>query len=119
MNKKLIRFLLVLAYSIPYGYLAMNGDATSGTMIFYGLMVIGFGLLYKVVVRAREPSLLIIGNILSFITSYIFTNRDLPPEEWGWYFKPLTPISLLILITVVSFIIQILLVFNSNKNIDK
>ncbi len=31
MNKKLIKFLMLMAYCIPYGYLAMNGDATSGT----------------------------------------------------------------------------------------
>jgi len=33
MNKKLIKFLMLMAYFILYGYLAMKGDATSGTMI--------------------------------------------------------------------------------------
>lgn len=116
MDKKLMRILILLAYSIPYGYLAMNGDATSGTMIFYGLMIMGFSLLYKVIVKTREISLLIIGNILSFITSYFFTLRNLSSKEWSSYFKPFTPLGLLVLISIISFIIQILLAYQSRKN---
>jgi len=90
MNKKLIKFLMLMAYCIPYGYLAMNGDATSGTMIFYGFMIIGFGTLCRTAIKTHNTIILIIGNILSFISSYLFTLRNLP-EEWGWYFKPFTP----------------------------
>lgn len=106
MNKKLIKFLMLMAYCIPYGYLAMKGDATSGTMIFYGFMIIGFGILCRTAIRTHNTIILIIGNILSFISSYLFTLRNLP-EEWSWYFKPFTPVGLLVLITIVSFIIQI------------
>ena len=106
MNKKLIKFLMLMAYCIPYGYLAINGDATSGTMIFYGFMIIGFGILCGTAIRTHNTIILIAGNILSFISSYLFTLRNLP-EEWGRYFKPFTPVGLLVLITIISFIIQI------------
>ena len=106
MNKKLIKLLMLMAYCIPYGYLAMKGDASSGTIIFYGFMIIGFGILCRIAIRTHNTLILVIGNILSFISSYLFTLRKLP-EEWNWYFKPFTPIGLLILITIVSFIIQI------------
>ncbi len=114
MNKQLIRVLMLLAYSVPYGYLAMKGDATSGTMIFYGFMIIGFGILCGTAIRTHNTIILIAGNILSFISSYLFVQRNLP-EEWSGYFKPFTNTGLLLLITIVSFIIQILFIFGFNK----
>lgn len=116
MNEKSIKVLMLLVYSVPYVYLAMKGDATSGTMIFYGFMILCFGILCRTVIKTNNPIILIIGNILSFISSYLFTSRNLPSEEWSWYFKPTTPIGLLLIITIVSFIIQILFIFNFNKN---
>ena len=114
MNKQLIRVLMLLAYSIPYGYLAMKGDAISGTMIFYGFMIAGFGILCGTAIRTNNTAILIIGNILSFISSELLTLRNLP-EKWSWYFKPFTPTGLLVLITIVSFIIQILFILGFNK----
>ena len=107
MNKKLIKFLILLAYFIPYGYLAMKGDATSGTMVYYGLLIAGFGILCGTAIRTNNIIILIIGNILSFASSYLFILRKLPSEEWSWYFKPFTPVGLLVLITIVSSLIQI------------
>ncbi len=107
MNKKLIKFLMLMAYCIPYVYIAMNGDATSGTMIFYGFMIIGFGILCRTAIRTHNTIILIIGNSLSFISSYFLILRKLPSEEWSCYFKPFTPVGLLVLITIVSFMIQI------------
>ena len=118
-NKKMIKILILLAYSVPYGYLAMKGDASYGTMIFYGFMIVGFGILYKISIRTNNTLLIIIGNVLSFISSYLFTKMNLSLEEWAWYFKPFTPVSLLLLITGILFVIQILLLFNTNKNNGK
>ena len=43
MKKSLIiRVLLLIAYCIPFAFLSVNGDATSGTMLFYGVMFAGF-----------------------------------------------------------------------------
>ncbi|ABW17680.1 hypothetical protein [Alkaliphilus oremlandii] len=114
MDKNLIRFLMFLAYCVPYGYLAMKGDATFGTMIFYGLMIASFGILCRTAIRTNNAIVLIIGNVLSFISSYLFTFKNLS-EEWGWYFKPFTPMSLLLLITTVFFTIQVLIIFRFSK----
>lgn len=107
-----------MAYCVPYGYLAMKGDAISGTMLFYGFMIAAFGLLYGMATKTNSRFLLIIGTILSFISSYLFTLRNLT-EEWSWYFKPFTPFtptSLLILLTMVSFMLQIVLIFGFSKS---
>lgn len=114
MNKKLTRALMLLVYSVPYGYLAMKGDVDFGTIIFYGPMIISFGILCGIAVRTKNTIVLIIGNILSFISSYLFTSRNLP-REWSWYFKPFTPVGLLSLVTIVFFIIQVLIIFSFNK----
>ena len=39
------RALLLIAYCVPFAFLSVNGDATSGTMLFYGVMFAGFALL--------------------------------------------------------------------------
>ena len=41
----IIRALLLIAYCVPFAFLSVNGDATSGTMLFYGVMIAGFALL--------------------------------------------------------------------------
>ena len=63
--------LMLLAYCVPYGYLAMKGDASSETMIFYGFMIAGFGILCRAAIRTNNTIVLITGNALSFISSYI------------------------------------------------
>ena len=35
----IIRALLLIAYCVPFAFLSVNGDATSGTMLFYGVMI--------------------------------------------------------------------------------
>ncbi len=70
-------------------------------------MIIGFGILCRTAIITHNIIILIIGNILSFVSSYFLILRKLPSEEWSWYFKPFTPVGLLVLITIVSFIIQI------------
>lgn len=112
MNRKLIKTLMLLAYSIPYGYLAMYGDAMYGTMLLYVFLILGFGILCLTAIRTDNIITPIIGNILSFISSYLFTLKNLPSKEWAWYFKPLTPISILFIITAVCFVIQILVMFD-------
>jgi len=113
--KNLIKVYILLAYCVPYGYLAMKGDAIFETMIFYGLMIVSFGILCGIVIKTNNTIMLIIGNVLSFISSYLFTLKNLS-EEWNWYFKPFASTSLLLLITIIFFIIQILIIFRFNKS---
>lgn len=114
MNKKAIKVLMLLAYCVPYGYLSMKGDFSSGTMIFYGLMIVCLGILLAIAIRTRNIIILVLGNILSFISSYIFISQN-QTNDWGSYFKPFVSFDLLILITVVALVIQALFIFNFNK----
>ena len=107
MEKKwLIRILLLIAYCVPYAFLSINGDANSGTMIFYGVMVVVFALLCWSSIKTNNMAIVFIGNVLSFGSSYIVaTFGDL--EAKAWYFKPFTAKSLLVVISIVVTIIQI------------
>ena len=44
-KKDFIRILLLIVYCVPYAFLAVNGDATSGTILFYGVMIASFSML--------------------------------------------------------------------------
>ncbi|PAD34902.1 hypothetical protein CHH56_12120, partial [Terribacillus saccharophilus] len=50
---------------------------------------------------------LIIGNIISVIISFYFINEMSWNEEWGGYFKPLTPNQLLIFASVLFLVPQL------------
>ena len=103
----LIRILLLIAYCVPYAFLSINGDATSGTMLFYGVMVVAFSLLCWGAIKTNNFAIVFIGNVLSFISSYtVAIMGDL--EAMAWYFKPFTAQSLLIAISIVVTVIQII-----------
>ncbi len=115
MNKKIItRIILIVAYCIPFVFLALHGDATSGTMSFYAIMVLGFAILCWFALKTDNVSIIVVGNILSTISSYLFwTNSRLGPMEW--YFKPLTAHSMLVAISVIAFACQMIAVIIHKK----
>ena len=105
----LIRILLLIAYCVPFAFLSVNGDATSGTMLFYGIMIAGFALLCWEAIRTKNVPILYIGNVISFAFSYAVAKLSgLEPMEH--YFKPFTSYGLIIAISVVAIIIQTVIV---------
>lgn len=112
MKKLIIRTILILGYCIPFVFLAMNEDATVGTLWCYLIMIFGFGALCYGSIKSKNLWILVVGNILSFVSSCIFTGI-FQTEKWGWYFKPFTPYQFVLFETVFSFVIQILIVIYS------
>lgn len=108
-NKWLIRAILLIAYCVPYVFLSINGDATSGTMLFYGIMIAAFSLLCWASIKTHNVPILFAGNIISFISSCVCAALfDL--EKMSWYFKPFTAHSLLLIVSVVALVIQAVVV---------
>lgn len=105
-----IRFLLLLLYCIPFAFLSVYGDATSGTMMFYVVMLVGFALLCWVALKTKNIPTIFIGNIASCVFSYIAAELS-SLEPMGEYFKPFTSYSLIILISVVSIFAHIIIVW--------
>ena len=116
MKKNFIRVLLLLGYCAPFVFLAMNEDATVGTLWFYLIMIIGFGILSYASAKTKNSWIVVFGNILSFASSCIFAWNFQTPK-WEYYFKPFLPNTLIIFETVVAFLIQIAIVIHYAKKL--
>ena len=115
MNKILVT-LLVALYTIPYVFLGMYCQ-----WIDYGLLMTSLTFLTFIppfvyaylCAKKRLKSVLIYGNILTFITSLVLTLvlnvMGLTDELGGsWYgtFKPLNSIQMVVVCSVISVTIQ-------------
>lgn len=105
----IIRALLLIGYCVPFAFLSVNGDATSGTMLFYGVMITCFALLCWSALKTKNVAILYIGNVLSFVSSYAAARLSgLEPMEF--YFKPFTSYGLIIAISVAAIIVHTIVV---------
>ncbi len=111
MNKWMMRGLQLLGYWVPFSFLAIYGDAEFHSMWLYLLMISGFGALCVWVARTKQYGMIVLGNIVSGLSSYLCVGL-FAPERWGWYFKPLTAEMLVIVLTVVAFVVQCIVAAN-------
>lgn len=116
---KKIRLFLLFAYCIPFAFLAVNGDA-NGTLLFYGIMLASFTLLTFFTLKTNNANLLLTGHILSFASSYL-TAKLSNLELMAHYFKPFTSHSLIIAISLVSIVLNtiIMLIYILKKKYRK
>lgn len=111
MNRWLIRIFLLVGYCIPFVFLAMHEDVIAGTLWFYLVMIIGFSFLCYAGIKTKNYAIIMIGNILSFISSCIFA-LNFYTDKWEYYFKPFLPNQLIIFETVIAFVIQLMAVIH-------
>ena len=104
-NRRLIRTCLLIVYCVPFSFLCVNGDASSGTMLYYGVMIAGFALLCWGALKTRNVPVLYVGNALNLASSYVVAKLT-GLDPMGYYFKPLTAYSLMVTISVVALIVQ-------------
>jgi len=103
------RILLLIAYCMPFSFMATYGDATFGSMRMYGIMVLAFAALCLIALKTNNIAIIIIGNILSAVSSYVFMfNSGIGPM--GEYFKPLTSYETVVLVSVIAFACQMIAV---------
>ena len=115
MKKKITQLILILGYSIPYVFLAMNEDATCGTPWFYFVMIFILGAFCFSCIRTKNSWVVFVGNILSFVSSFMFA-WNFQTEKWEYYFKPFLPNQLIVFETIIVFVIQIVFVmYYKNK----
>ena len=106
MKNNLIKVALFICYCTPFVFLAMNEDATVGSLWFYLFMIIGFSILCYCCIKTKNYFIVILGNIASFISSCIFA-LNFYTDKWEYYFKPFLPNQLIIFEMVIAFLIQI------------
>ena len=105
----LIKILLLVAYCVPYSFLAVIGDAISGTMLFYGVMIVALIVLSILSIKTRNAWIVFIGSILSGASSYLTASLS-GLEPMGHYFKPFTSHSLITTVSIVVFVVQAIIV---------
>lgn len=128
MKKKLLVILLFILYAIPYVFLGMYCQ-----WIDYGLFMTSLTFLtfippfvYAYICAKKGlKSLLIYGNILTFITSLITTlilNAIGLTDELGgsWYgtFKPFSSTQMVVMCSIISAIIQSIIYLKSKIRKD-
>lgn len=104
-NSILLKILLLVAYCVPYSFLAVNGDGTSGTMLFYGVMVVAFVVLCTLSIKTHNAWIIVVGSILSGVSSYLTASLS-GLEPMGHYFKPFTSHGLITTVSVIAFVVQ-------------
>lgn len=112
-----VRAALLLAYCIPFAFLSVWEDGTSGTMVFYGVMAAGFALLGAAALKTENIPVIYIGNVLSFLSSCAAAKLSgLAPM--GYYFKPFTSHSLITAISIAALFLHtvILLACSAKRN---
>ena len=113
-KEKIIKLALLIAYCVPFTFLAVKGDAVYGTILFYGIMIIGFALLCMYSLKTSNTSVVYIGNVFSFISSYSVAKMSIL-EPMGYYFKPFTAYSLIVAVSIIAFLLQIIIVGVNKK----
>lgn len=118
MNRKLFVTVLYIIYSLPYAYFGMYQDFTNRYIWGYAVM----GLVAIVIPIVAKNMNVIINNMsivgcnfISFIISVIFL-KYMMGERWSVYFKPLTPMQFLILMTFINIVLGIVTLYIVNKS---
>lgn len=114
MKKNILKALLISGYLVPFVFLAMNEDATVGSLWFYLIMLVGFSALCFISIKTENLWIVVVGNILSFISSCIFSWL-FQTEKWEYYFKPFLPNQLIIFETIFVFLVQIAFVIHYRR----
>ncbi|PAB61155.1 hypothetical protein [Anaeromicrobium sediminis] len=102
--------LILLLYCIPYGSLAYKYDLeTSNGMDSTGLkwMIIAFLILMFLCIKTGSKRLVIWGNIVTFLISYVCTAHMIPKWAFGCTQLLFSPYDILIINSVGLIFIQI------------
>ena len=106
---KLNKFAIIIlaVYCIPFVFLSMYDDYKNYSMIVYGLMIIIVWYFAFLAKRKSSFLVLLIANILSFLSSYIWVLRVNKIEEWQGYFKPFSSVQALVFFTILIVLLQV------------
>lgn len=120
MTKKwAVRLGMLAACACPYVFLGMYGDAALGSVAGYLPMLVWMGVECRTAARTGNISVLLGGNLLSFLSSLGFVLL-FQTERWGWYFKPFTALGFLKTVSIAVLLAEGLLVclFRAGKKCD-
>lgn len=108
MKKRKFDVLILLIYSVPYVFLGMLGDYLWHSLWLYGFMVAAMVGLLLWCIQSKRTVVLILGNLLTFLTSCFFT-QYVATEQWDAYFKIIPTIARTLQFTGIVLVIQLVI----------
>ena len=113
--KNALAIVAMLGYACPFVYGAMFIDYSSWSMAGYAIMLVVTPVLAVISSKAWGVKAVVFGNMLTFIVSYYFVGRIEDVARWGGYFTPLTPVQLLVFVSVCITLFQLVVVKLTTK----
>ncbi|MQR86490.1 hypothetical protein GFV16_11255 [Bacillus megaterium] len=106
--KRILPFIIFTIYCIPYVYLSIRKDFEDDSKINYIIMAMVTVVLSYLSGLIRADLSLILGNIVSFSTSYFYNALRLPDPKWEKYFSPVTSVEQIVLISLAALVLQMI-----------
>ncbi|WKG29195.1 hypothetical protein [Priestia aryabhattai] len=106
--RRLLPFIIFTIYCIPYVYLSIRKDFEDDSKINYIIMAMVTVVLSYLSGLIRADLSLILGNIVSFSTSYFYNALRLPDPKWEKYFSPVTSVEQIVLISLAALVLQMI-----------
>ena len=108
MSERKLKLLLLVAYSIPYSFLAVWWDAaTTGNLFFYILMIPVLAFLGRFSISRGLHWIMFTGNALSFLISAVCARPFLSSIRWKWYFEEVPGQQIIFLLSVSVFLLEL------------
>ncbi|MCL9634265.1 hypothetical protein MKX72_09265 [Priestia sp. FSL R5-0597] len=106
--RRILPFIIFTIYCIPYVYLSIRKDFEDDSKINYIIMAMVTVVLSYLSGLIRADLSLILGNIVSFSTSYFYNALRLPDPKWEKYFSPVTSVEQIVLISLTALVLQMI-----------
>lgn len=113
--EKGIAMIAMLGYACPFVYGAMIQDFSNWSMAGYLFMLVVTPVLAVVCSKTWGVKAVILGNLLTFFVSYYFVGGMEGVEHWEYYFNPLTPVQMLVFVSVCIGLLQLVFIKIAKK----
>ncbi|WP_280770827.1 hypothetical protein [Salipaludibacillus daqingensis] len=107
MKKIVLTIFIISLLSFPFVYFSMQQDFENGSMIGYMMMIIFMAMIAFFGKLSNVTVAIIIGNMISALLSFYLIADMTTNSQWEDYFKPLTPMQLFILVSILNIIPQL------------
>ncbi|GAB1773333.1 hypothetical protein [Priestia megaterium] len=106
--RRIFPFIIFTIYCIPFVYLSIRKDFEDDSKVNYIIMAMVTVVLSYLSGLIRADLSLVLGNIVSFSTSYFYNALRLPDPKWEKYFSPFTSVEQIVLISLAALVLQMI-----------
>ena len=101
-----MKIVLLILYSFPFMGTAMYIDFQRHSMLGYAMTMLATLALTYVAIKRSALFIIITGNLFSAFFSYILVQMMAIYDGWDGFFKPLSALQLLLVVTILYMMLQ-------------